>query len=190
MRLTSLPAVDAATEHLNVVVETPKGSRNKYKYDEHLRAFQLHSVLPAGSVFPYDFGFIPSTRGQDGDPLDVLILMEEPAPGGVVVPARLVGVIEAEQRSKGDKAERNDRLIAVSAASHSHEKTHTLADLGEERLEEIERFFVFYNQAHGKEFRPIGRHGPGTARKLIKEGKALFRSDSRKSGKNKVKSRA
>jgi inorganic pyrophosphatase len=91
MRLTKLPAFDPETNYLNAIVETPKGSRNKYKYIEKLKVFQLHSLLPAGSVFPYDFGFIPSTRGMDGDPLDVLVLMEEPAPGGYLVPARLVG---------------------------------------------------------------------------------------------------
>ena len=80
---------------LNVIIETPKGSRNKYNYDEGLRLFKLGGVLPSGAVFPFDFGFVPSTTGGDGDPLDVLVLMDEPAFPGRVVDVRLVGVIEA-----------------------------------------------------------------------------------------------
>ncbi len=177
MRLTKLPAFDPETGHLNVVTETPKGSRNKYKYDEHLRLFRLHSLLPAGSVFPYDFGFIPSTRGEDGDPLDVLVLMEQPAPGGILVPARLIGVIEARQ-TEGGKVGRNDRLIAVSAEDYSHSKAKSLDDLGDETVSELEHFFVYYNRMRGKEFEPVGRHGPGRARKLVGDGESLFRERS------------
>ena len=78
--LTKLDAVNPETGYLSVVVETPKGSRNKYKYDDKLGVFKVHCLLPAGAVFPFDFGFVPSTVGEDGDPLDVLVLMEEPTP--------------------------------------------------------------------------------------------------------------
>src|SRR5438876_43986 len=100
---------------LNVVIETPQGSRNKFTFDEELCLFKLGGVLPLGAAFPFDFGFLPDTMGQDGDPLDVLVLMDEPAFPGCLVPARLIGVIEAEQTEKG-KTERNDRLIAVATA--------------------------------------------------------------------------
>ena len=80
---------------LNVVVETPKGSRNKYNYDEKLGLFKLGGVLPAGAFFPFDFGFVPATVGGDGDPLDVLVLMDEPAFTGCLVESRLLGVVEA-----------------------------------------------------------------------------------------------
>ena len=79
-----------------VVVDTPKGSRNKYEFDEELGVFALGGVLPSGAVFPFDFGYVPRTRAEDGDPLDVLLLMDEPAFVGCVVPSRLVGAIEAE----------------------------------------------------------------------------------------------
>src|SRR5205807_404345 len=82
---------------LHVIIETPKGSRNKFKYDPEHGLFKLSGVLPLGAVFPYDFGFVPSTTGGDGDPLDVLVLMDEPAFAGCLVPGRLIGVIEAEQ---------------------------------------------------------------------------------------------
>jgi len=83
-----------------VVVETPKGSRNKYAFDPDNRVFELKKVLPAGMAFPYDFGFLPSTKGGDGDPLDVLVLMDEPAFPGCVLKCRVIGVIEGEQGNK------------------------------------------------------------------------------------------
>src|SRR5690242_7742786 len=109
-----LGAADPQSGDFNVIIETPKGNRNKFKYDEELDLFMLSGVLPAGAVFPFDFGFIPGTRGGDGDPLDVLVLMDEPSFTGCLVRARLIGVIEAEQTEDG-KTARNDRLIAVAA---------------------------------------------------------------------------
>src|SRR3954464_7536915 len=88
---------DPETGDLNMIIDTPKGSRNKFKYDEAHGLFKLSGVLPAGASFPFDFGYVPSTRGEDGDPVDVLVLMDEPAFAGCLVPARLIGVIEAEQ---------------------------------------------------------------------------------------------
>lgn len=163
--LTKLNTYDEQTGCLNVIVETPQGSRNKYAYDPKQRVFKIKGLLPKGMAFPYDFGFIPSTLGEDGDPLDVLLLMEEPAPGGFLIPARLIGVIEADQSEKGKK-ERNDRLIAVSVESHCHEKHHSIDDLGGVILSEIEHFFISYNELHGKKFKPIGRHGPKRTRSL------------------------
>src|SRR4051812_46072742 len=102
LSLLQLDIRDADTGAYQVVVETPRGTRNKYKYDERRGLFLLHKVLPLGAEFPFDFGFLPSTRGDDGDPLDVLLLTPEPAFPGCVVPARLIGVIEAEQVEDGE----------------------------------------------------------------------------------------
>ena len=94
--LESAPLRNEDDESLyNVVIETSKGSPNKLGYDDALGAFTLHSVLPQGAVFPFDFGFLPRTKGGDGDPLDVLVLMQAPVPAGTIVPTRLIGVIEA-----------------------------------------------------------------------------------------------
>lgn len=163
------------SKELNVIIETPKGSRNKFNYDEEYQLFKLGGVLPAGAVFPYDFGFIPSTLGGDGDPLDVLLLMDEPAFPGCLVPSRLIAVIEAEQTERDGETTRNDRLIAVAADSHTHRKVRTLADVGGDLLDEIEHFFVSYNQIKGKKFKPLGRFGPVKAARLIEEGRQLFR---------------
>lgn len=165
-----LPPFDAESGDLNVVIETPKGSRNKYTYDERLGLFKLGGVLPAGAAFPFDFGFVPSTVGGDGDPLDVLVLMDEPAFAGCLVRARLVGVIEAEQTERDGETTRNDRLIAVASKSRTHRRLRSLGSLSEEVLEEIEHFFVSYNEVKGKRFRPLRRRGPLVARRLVEEG--------------------
>ena len=190
--MTDLINLDAFhdEDEMNVVIETPKGSRNKYEYDERLRLFKLGGVLPSGASFPFDFGFVPSTLGGDGDPLDVLVLMDEPAFTGCLVRTRLVGVVEAEQTERYGETTRNDRLVGVAADARLHTRVRTLASLGPALLDEIEHFFVSYNQAKGKEFKPLGRFGPARARELVEEGMKQFRRSkrgraSRKAGKGK-----
>jgi inorganic pyrophosphatase len=167
-------------EELNVVVETPKGSRNKYDYDERTGLFKLGGVLPSGASFPFDFGFVPSTVGGDGDPLDVLVLMDEPAFTGCLVRTRLVGVIEAEQTERDGETTRNDRLVGVAADSRLLKRVRTLEALGPDLLEEIEHFFVSYNQIKGKVFRPLGRYGAARALAVVEEGMKRFRRSKRK----------
>jgi len=173
-----LPAFDD-DGHLTVVVETTRGSRNKIRYDERRGVFTIAHVLPAGAVFPFDFGFVPSTRGDDGDPLDVLLLMDDPAFAGCVVAARLVGVLEAEQAAgEGEGGtERNDRLLAVAEASHGYRAVRALADLDAALLDEIERFFVSYNAARDKRFVPRGRGGARRARTIVDEGVRRHRAE-------------
>jgi len=152
----------------NAVIETPMGSRNKFKYDEELGCFALSGVLPQGMMFPHAFGFIPQTRAADGDPEDVLVILDEPVFPGCVVPSRLVGVIEAEQTEDG-KTERNDRLIAVAASSRDHSDVKSLHDLNDNLIEEIEKFFVNYNEEKGKKFKVLKRRGPQQAKKLLEK---------------------
>jgi inorganic pyrophosphatase len=153
-------------ETLNVVIETPRGSRNKFSFDPERAAFRLKSVLPAGASFPYDFGFLPDTMAADGDPLDVLVLMDESAFPGCIVPARLIGVIEAKQTERG-KSRRNDRLVAVATDAHDYQDIHTLRDVNANLLKELEHFFISYNEMRGKQFKLIGTRGPKHAKKLI-----------------------
>ena len=167
-------AFDEETGDLNVIIDTPKGSRNKYKFDERLGLFKLGGVLPVGAFFPYDFGYIPQTLGGDGDPVDVLVLMDEPAFVGCLIPSRLIGVIAAEQTEAG-KTETNDRLIAVAANSRVHTDVKSLTDLNETLVGEIEHFFVSYNMAKGKEFKPLGRFGAQKAKKIVEAGMKLHK---------------
>jgi inorganic pyrophosphatase len=165
--LDRLPAFDPDSGDLNVIIETTKGRRNKFKYEEGQGLFLLDSMLPPGAVFPYDFGFVPSTEAEDGDPVDVLVLMEEPAFVGCLVRARLIGVLEAEQ-TEGGETFRNDRLIAVLSARYIHRQAESLDDLPPELVDDIEHFFVSYNQTRGKEFKPLRRRGPKEALEVVR----------------------
>src|ERR1700748_495951 len=120
---------------IQVIIETPKGSRNKFAFDPEQEVFALAKVLPAGMVFPYDFGFIPSTKAEDGDPTDVLVLMDEPAFPGVLLRCRAVGVIEGWQGGK-KKGEGNDRLVAVEVENHSYARVKHVRDLGKKFIQE------------------------------------------------------
>jgi inorganic pyrophosphatase len=189
-RLCDLEAFDADSDELNVIIETPKGSRNKFNYDAERGLFKLGGVLPAGAVFPFDFGFVPSTRGDDGDPLDVLVLMDEPAFTGCLVTARPIGVIEAEQTERDGKTTRNDRLIAVAAEAHNHHDVRSLGKLNENLIDEIEYFFISYNNIKGKRFKPLGRFGPMRAIKLVEEGIARLREQRARPQKRKKRAKS
>jgi inorganic pyrophosphatase len=156
----------AGGRQIAVVVDTPRGSRNKYKYDEKLGLFRLSRILPSGMSFPYDFGSVPRTRAADGDALDVLILTEAPTFVGCLVSVRLLGVLRATQREKG-KTIRNDRLIAVPETPVNHPAIRELRQLDHNRIGEIEQFFLSYNRAQGREFSPGQRLGPREAYRLV-----------------------
>lgn len=167
---TRLPPFDPESDALNVIIETSKGSRNKIAFDPKRGMFELSGVLPAGASFPYDFGFIPSTAGEDGDPLDVLVLMDEPVFAGCLVASRLVGVITANQTERDGDTMRNDRLIAVSVKSHTHDDIRSLDDVADTLLHQLEHFFISYNAETGKRFEVTARKGPRAARNLVDEG--------------------
>jgi inorganic pyrophosphatase len=118
-------------------------------------------------TFPYDFGFLPQTLAPDGDPLDVLLLMDEPAYPGVMVRSRLIGVIEGVQ-VEGKKKTRNDRLLAVAEANHLYANIRRWQDLPRTFLKELEEFFVNYHRLQGKEYRLLGCEGNVKAEHLIK----------------------
>ena len=187
--MTDLDAFDKDSAYVNAIIDTPKGSRNKFKYDYKLGIFRLGGTLPLGAVFPFDFGYIPSTKGGDGDPVDILILMDEPAFPGCLVPGKLIGVIEAEQ-TEGDETTRNDRLIAVAADSRNHSHVRFLGDLNQNLVHEIERFFIAYNETKGKRFEILGRFGPDRAATVVEIAIRNFRrsrntTKARKGGKSK-----
>src|SRR5579884_812457 len=145
-----------------VIIETPKGRRNKFDYDTEYEMFALGGLLPEGLAFPFDFGFIPSTLGEDGDPLDMVVLMDEPAHVGCLLNVRIIGVIEAEQTEKG-KTAINNRLLAVSVHSYSHENITSIKELAPSLLKQLEEFFVSYNKLHGKKFKVTNLGGPKRA---------------------------
>lgn len=167
--LTPFDDEHGAKHRVNVIIETPSRSTCKYKYDAQTGLFELHKILPAGFAFPFDFGFIPATQGEDGDPLDVIVLIEQSVITGCLVRSRLIGVLEFEQTSEG-KTIRNDRLIAVADASHAYHKIRSLNDVSTQLMDELENFFVAYLTAEDKQVKPLGRFGAQRARKLVEHG--------------------
>lgn len=178
--LSETATYDGKTGALRIVIETPKGSRNKYDYDPDCDCMELGTVLPEGMRFPYDFGFVPSTLGDDGDPLDILVLMDAPVIPGCVIQARPIGAIEAKQKAKGEDWERNDRLIAVAVHSQTHDDAKSLSDLRPHLVEEIKQFFVNYNQLRGRKFKPIAEANPQAAEKLITAGMKTFKKRNKR----------
>jgi inorganic pyrophosphatase len=151
------------------IIETPKGSRNKFDYDPETNLFALAGLLPEGMLFPFDFGFIPSTLGDDGDPVDIMVLMDAPAHTGCLLDVRLIGVICAEQ-SEGGKTEKNDRLLGVAVHSYQHEDLYSIDDVSKTLLSQVEEFFVSYNKQRGKKFKIKGTGGPKKALTFLKKG--------------------
>lgn len=157
------------SENINVIIETPKGSANKYTFDPETQLFKLSKILPEGLHFPLHFGFIPATKGEDGDPLDVLILMDEPSYPGNHIECKVLGVIEAEQTEKNGDTMRNDRLICAAIESHRYGEFMTIKDLDKYLLKEIINFFVTYNKMSNKKFKVLDNKGPHSAIRLIKK---------------------
>lgn len=154
--------LDRKTMTCQAVIETPKGARSKVDYDEESGWFRLAGLLPEGMSFPLDFGFFPSTRAQDGDPLDVLVLHDEPISTATLVTVRLIGVIEADQTEEGGTV-RNDRLLAVTTCSHQYERVTEVEQLGKMFVDHLTKFWVNYNALKGRTFQVRGVYGPGRA---------------------------
>jgi inorganic pyrophosphatase len=172
--LSSLQPRDSRTGLVHVVIDTTRGSPNKLKYDENLGCFKLSRILPAGHVFPFDFGSVPGTRAPDGDALDVLVLLDAPTFPGCLVTVKLIGGLAARQ-THGRRAIRNDRLIGAPQTSTNEAVFQHLSEFSTARLDEIEHFFVSYNAAQGRSFEPIGRFGPDDAEKCLDEAIAAHR---------------
>jgi inorganic pyrophosphatase len=153
---------------LRVVVDTPKGNRNKYKWDEELGLFRLTKVLPPGFAFPWNYGFLPRTRSEDGDPLDAIVLMEEPAFCGAVVLARPRAILRME--SDGD---RNDRVIVSPAGEH--EDRIYAAEVPGRILDEIGTFFETYHRLRGGKTRTTGRGDAREAMDAVRESMKKFK---------------
>src|SRR6201992_3976657 len=168
--LTSLSLqLDDKTGTCRAIIETPKGCRNKFDYDPETGLFKLGGLLPEGMMFPFDFGFTPSTQGEDVDPLDIMVLMDAPAHVGCLIDVRIIGIIDAEQTQEG-KTEKNSRMIGAAVHSYEHENLLTISDVSKTLLSQVEEFFVSYNKQRGKKFRITDTGGPKKALKYLKSG--------------------
>ncbi len=168
--LTTLPhKLDTEKATCRAIIETPKGFRSKFDYDPESNLFILGGLLPEGMMFPFDFGFIPSTQGEDGDPLDIMVLMDAPAHVGCLIDVRIIGIIDAEQTQDG-KTEKNSRILGAAIHSYEHENLVTINDVSKTLLSQVEEFFVSYNKQRGKKFKITDTGGPKKALRYLKSG--------------------
>jgi inorganic pyrophosphatase len=156
-------------ESMRVVIETPRGSRNKYKYDEVKKNIELKKILPAGAAFPFDFGFIAGTRNEDGDPVDIMVLMDAPVFPGCIIFCRVIGVLEVEQKEKNKKKVRNDRIIGVEINSSIYDYVKKIKDLDKKMLKEITGFFMYCAEMEEKKFNFLGKGNASEAKALIEK---------------------
>jgi inorganic pyrophosphatase len=153
---------------VHVVVETPRGSRAKFAYDTQLETFILSKSLLTGLTYPHDWGFVPSTKADDGDPLDIMVIHDATTFPGIVLTCRIIGVLQIEQKSKG-KVERNDRLFAVPRRSHSEQGLRDVRNLSKAIRLELEKFFIATDELEDNKLEIIGWKGPKIAMKAIKD---------------------
>lgn len=152
---------------VNVVVESPRGSSAKFKYEGGV--FMLWRPLPAGLVYPHDWGFIPSTRMADGDPLDAMVLWEGVSYPGVVIPCRLIGVLRVEQNRKSSPGrERNDRVLALPVRASHLEWIKSVSDIDPSMRAQLERFFEHAVAFERKDLRLLGWGDAAQADELLK----------------------
>jgi inorganic pyrophosphatase len=168
--IANLPPFDKESGAVNIIVESPKNGRIKFKYNEKYNLFEFDKSLPYGFVFPFEFGFIPSTLAEDGDPLDILLLAEEPTFTGCLILGKAIGVLQGQQ-TDGKKSNRNDRIVAIPVSANSQEPMMPTRTPDKKRIDEITKFFVSYNEIQGKKFKPLGFGSPQKAMELIEEAR-------------------
>jgi inorganic pyrophosphatase len=159
----------SATGAFHVVVESPRGSRAKIKYEPRLRAFKFSRPLATGLRYPYDWGFIPGTVAPDGDPLDAMVFSDLSTFPGVVIECRALGVIRLEQNRKTSRGrERNDRLIVIPTKMPRFEAFRKPTDLPIRWRQELEEFFLAATRFEKKDAKILGWAGPAEGERMIR----------------------
>lgn len=165
-----------ASGAFHVVVESPRGSAAKFKYDPQLEAFTLSRPLVAGLTYPFEWGFVPGTLAPDGDPLDAAVLLDVPTYPGVVLPCRALGVVKLTQRGKNRPGrEHNDRVIALPMKAPRAGDLQDMDHLPARVRQEIEQFFLQVTLFEGKEVQIEGWEGTVAAEALIDSTAQAYR---------------
>lgn len=165
----SLPIGPRSPDQVNAVVEIPQGSVQKYEYDKQLRIFRLDRTLYSPVHYPGDYGFVPSTLGQDGDPLDILVLVDAPSFPGCFMEVRPIGMLRMVDQGKHD-----EKILAVVENDPGYRQVHDCSHVFPHILREIEHFFSIYKNLEGKQTKIAGWAGADAARKLIAEAQKAF----------------
>ncbi|MBZ9570994.1 inorganic diphosphatase [Methanobrevibacter sp. TMH8] len=147
-------------EVINAVIEIPKGSRNKYEYDKEMEAFALDRVLYSSVVYPADYGFIPQTIYDDGDPMDIMVLMEQPTFPGCVIASRPIGIM-----GMIDGGDKDYKILAVPVDDPKFKDINNISDLPSHLLDEIKEFFLTYKNLEGKKVEVLGWEDAEVAKK-------------------------
>jgi inorganic pyrophosphatase len=169
MNYLNLPIGERAPALVNAVVEIPAGGVNKYEYDKKLHVFRLDRTLFSPVHYPGDYGFVPSTLADDGDPLDVLVLVDQPTFTGCLVEVRPIGMLEML-----DQGIRDEKVLAVSSSDPRYEKTRDYTDVQPHILREIAHFFEIYKDLEGKRTKMIAWHDIAAAHRAIRDSVARF----------------
>jgi inorganic pyrophosphatase len=156
-------------EIVRMIVEIPKNSSNKYEYDGKLGVFRLDRALYSPLHYPGDYGFIPGTLAEDHDPLDVLVLVDEASFPGVLISVRPVGMLEMVDQSEPD-----EKVLAVPNGNPRYDQIHTIDQVFQHKLREIEHFFTIYKELEGKHTEMRGWRGPREARETIRVSRARY----------------
>jgi len=162
---TRLPIGDKAPDRVNAVIEIPKDSVNKYEYDKQLHVFRLDRTLFSPVHYPGDYGFIPCTLGQDGDPLDVLVLVEAPSFHGCLIEVRPIGVLQMVDQGKKD-----EKILAVAESDPLYREVNDYPQVFTHTVREIEHFFSIYKALEGKKTEIAGWANADEAKKIIVAG--------------------
>lgn len=152
---------------VTVIVETPKGKGLKYDFDPETGYYFLKKIMPAGMVFPFDFGFVPGTIGEDGDPIDVIVIAEMESFPGCAMECRIIGALKAKQQERDGKIMRNDRYIAVPIVSTLYADINEIGQFPKEILSQLEQFFQNYNEQAGKRFSVLEHTNAKKASKML-----------------------
>ncbi|MCC6639399.1 inorganic diphosphatase [Candidatus Falkowbacteria bacterium] len=163
MNLKNIPLHEQYPEKLNVVIEIPKGSSNKYEVTED-GIIALDRVLHSPFFYPADYGFVPGTLAEDGDPVDVLVVTDSPCFPGCLVEARPIGILYME-----DDKGKDEKVIAVQTKNPRYKHINDVADLGEHIVKEFDHFFSEYKKLEGKWAKTAGHAGKDAAIEYLKK---------------------
>jgi len=167
---TRLPIGEKAPQRVNAVIEIPKDSVNKYEYDKALHVFRLDRTLFSPVHYPGDYGFIPCTLGQDGDPLDVLVLVEAPSFPGCLMEVRPIGVLQMVDQGKKD-----EKILSVAESDPLYRQVNDASQVPPHTLREIEHFFSIYKYLEDKRTEMAGWGNADAARQIIVEGQKRWK---------------
>lgn len=162
-------------EIINVVVEIPKGSQNKYEYDKKHNMIKLDRVLFSPFHYPGDYGIIPQTLSEDGDPLDALVLVTIPTYPGILIEARPIGMLRMKDEGKPD-----DKIICVSTNDPRYLHTAEIDDIAQHNLKEMAHFFQVYKDLEGKKVEVLGWESATKAKEIIMDAVKRYKKTLKK----------